>query len=59
MANYLTIDQGNSEAKITFWNDTELVDSVIEARLTPSSVESFVNGRPLSGAIYCSVVQNN
>ena len=46
MANYLTIDQGNSEAKITFWNDTELVDSVIEARLTPSSVESFVNGRP-------------
>lgn len=59
MAHYLTIDQGNSEAKISLWDDMELVDSVIEERLTPSSVESFVNRRPLSGAIYCSVVQNN
>lgn len=59
MANYLTIDQGNSEAKISLWDDTLLVDTVIEERLTPASVESFVNGRQLSGAIYCSVVQNN
>ena len=59
MANYLTIDQGNSEAKISLWNDMQLVDTVIEERLPPASVESFVNGRPLSGAIYCSVVQNN
>ncbi|MDE7474089.1 MAG: type III pantothenate kinase [Duncaniella sp.] len=59
MAHYLTIDQGNSEAKISLWDDMELVDSVIEERLTPSSVETFVNRRPLSGAIYCSVVQNN
>lgn len=59
MSQYLTIDQGNSEAKISLWEDTQLVDTVIEARLTPSSVERFVNGRRLNGAIYCSVVQNN
>lgn len=59
MSQYLTIDQGNSEAKISLWEDTQLVDTVIEARLTPSSVERFVNGRSLNGAIYCSVVQNN
>lgn len=59
MSQYLTIDQGNSEAKISLWEDTQLVDTVIEARLTPSSVECFVNGRRLNGAIYCSVVQNN
>lgn len=59
MAHYLTIDQGNSEAKISLWDDMQLVDTVIDSRLTPSSVESFVAGRQLSGAIYCSVVQNN
>ncbi len=59
MSQYLTIDQGNSEAKISLWEDRTLVDTVIEARLTPSSVERFVGGRRLNGAIYCSVVQNN
>lgn len=59
MAHYLTIDQGNSEAKIALWKDTELEDTVIEDRLTPSSVEAFVAKRRLAGAIYCSVVQNN
>lgn len=59
MSQYLTIDQGNSEAKISLWEDTRLVDTVIEDRLTPASVEKFVAGRQLSGAIYCSVVQNN
>ncbi|MDE5988045.1 MAG: type III pantothenate kinase [Duncaniella sp.] len=59
MSQYLTIDQGNTEAKISLWEDKELVDTVIESRLTPSSVEDFVGGRRLKGAIYCSVVQNN
>lgn len=59
MSQYLTIDQGNTEAKISLWEDTELVDTVIESRLTPASVADFIAGRPLSGAIYCSVVQNN
>lgn len=59
MSQYLTIDQGNSEAKISLWDDMKLVDTVIESRLSPSSVERFVAGRSLSGAIYCSVVQNN
>lgn len=59
MALYLTIDQGNSEAKIALWKDKELVDTLIEERLTPASVEAFVADRRLAGAIYCSVVQNN
>ncbi len=59
MSQYLTIDQGNTEAKISLWEDKELVDTVIDTRLTPSSVEEFVGGRRLKGAIYCSVVQNN
>lgn len=59
MSQYLTIDQGNSEAKIAIWEGKELVDTVIETRLTPASVEKFVDSRRLDGAIYCSVVQNN
>ena len=59
MSQYLTIDQGNTEAKIALWENTELVDTVIETRLTPASVEKFVDKRRLDGAIYCSVVQNN
>ena len=59
MAQYLTIDQGNTEAKISLWEDTELVDTVLEPNLTPSKVSDFVAGRRLDGAIYCSVVQNN
>ena len=39
MSQYLTIDQGNTEAKISLWEDKELVDTVIDTRLTPSSVE--------------------
>ena len=59
MSQYLTIDQGNTEAKIALWENTELVDTVIETRLTPASVDKFVDKRRLDGAIYCSVVQNN
>lgn len=59
MSQYLTIDQGNTEAKIALWDNTDLVDTIIETRLTPTSVEKFVNRRHLDGAIYCSVVQNN
>lgn len=59
MPQYLTIDQGNSEAKIALWEGKDLVDTVIETRLTPASVEKFIDARRLDGAIYCSVVQNN
>lgn len=59
MSLYLTIDQGNTEAKIALWHDTELAETLVEERLTPSSVQTFVAGRRLAGAIYCSVVQNN
>lgn len=59
MSQYLTIDQGNSEAKMSLWEDRELVDTVIEPRLVPEAVERFVKSVPLAGAIYCSVVHGN
>ena len=46
MSQYLTIDQGNTEAKISLREDKELVDTVIDTRLTPSSVEGIRRRAP-------------
>ncbi|MDE6049693.1 MAG: type III pantothenate kinase [Paramuribaculum sp.] len=56
MALYLTIDQGNTAAKLAVWRDSELLDLLIEPMLTPAVVERFVSpfGR-MKAAIYCSV----
>ncbi|MDE6263872.1 MAG: type III pantothenate kinase [Paramuribaculum sp.] len=56
MALYLTIDQGNTAAKLAIWRDAELLDLLIEPQLTPEVVERFVAsyGR-VKAAIYCSV----
>lgn len=56
MALYLTIDQGNTAAKLAVWRDSRLLDLLIEPLLTPEVVERFVEpyGR-LKAAIYCSV----
>ena len=56
MALYLTIDQGNTAAKLAVWQDAELLDLLIEPMLTPAVVEQFVApfGR-MKAAIYCSV----
>ncbi|MDE7471013.1 MAG: type III pantothenate kinase [Paramuribaculum sp.] len=55
----LTIDQGNTAAKLALWLDSEPVAMTIESRLTPATVERFVRSAPggdLPGAaIYCSV----
>lgn len=60
MAHYLTIDQGNSEAKMALWDETELVDFKMEPALTPARVSEFLEGRPhLDGAIYCSVTRED
>ena len=56
MALNLTIDQGNSEAKMALWDDSRLVDFRMETVLTPARVDEFAGGNvPLRGAIYCSV----
>lgn len=52
---YLTIDQGNSEAKIALWEGSALVDFRMEPSLTPRRVGDFVSGRRIDGSIYCSV----
>lgn len=52
----LTIDQGNSAAKMAVWDDTRLIDLVIEPSLTAMAVERFI--KPYSeihSAMYCSV----
>lgn len=56
MALYLTIDQGNSAAKIALWNDGNLEEMHIAEHLTPDVIASFMRGRPSAdAAIYCSV----
>lgn len=59
MAHYLTIDQGNSEAKIALWNDSQLSEFIMEPALTPAKVNAFVGSRRLTGAIYCSVTRED
>ncbi len=52
----LTIDQGNTVAKMALWDDTRLVDIVNEEHLCVQTVERFTNGRgAIDAAIYCSV----
>lgn len=59
MALNLTIDQGNTVAKMALWDGTELADIVIEPNLTARAVDRFVSGRgPVEGAIYCSVAHS-
>ncbi len=59
MAHYLTIDQGNTEAKIALWNDSELEEFRMEPALTPNKVSDFAGGRTLAGTMYCSVARED
>ncbi|MCM1521981.1 MAG: type III pantothenate kinase [Muribaculaceae bacterium] len=60
MALYLTIDQGNSEAKMALWEDTRLIDSRMDPTLKPAGISRFIEGHaPLAGAIYCSVARED
>lgn len=56
----LTIDQGNSAAKMAIWRGNEPVDVVIESNLTTNAVERFISRNNVSpaNAIYCSVAGN-
>lgn len=56
---HLTIDQGNTAAKLALWQGESLLDLAIEPKLTSDGVRRFVrkvlgSQRP-DGAIYCSV----
>ena len=52
----LTIDQGNSAAKLALWEGEKRVDVAIEPTLTPAAVERFLAPYPqVDTAMYCSV----
>jgi len=55
----LTIDQGNTAAKMALWEGRELRDEVIEPHLTPDIVGAYVDSAPgrVKAALYCSVAQ--
>lgn len=55
----LTIDQGNTAAKMALWKGSGLVGEVIEPHLTPEVVERYVDAAPgrVAAALYCSVAE--
>lgn len=55
----LTIDQGNTAAKMALWEGTRLVNEVIEPHLTPEIVGRYVDSAPapVGAALYCSVAE--
>ena len=55
MAYYLTIDQGNTVAKLALWDDTREIDYLVDEGLTAERIETFVDGREIRSALYCSV----
>ena len=56
MAFYLTIDQGNSAAKLALWRDEEPVEMRLTDHLSPDVIVSFLRNHPkVDAAIYCSV----
>lgn len=57
MALHLTIDQGNSAAKLALWEGEQLVDVKIVNSLTSDVLRGFINAAPakVDSAIYCSV----
>lgn len=56
---HLTIDQGNTAAKMALWAGADLLAVAVEEHLAPEGVRRFVrrnlNGATPDGAIYCSV----
>lgn len=57
----LTIDQGNTAAKIALWRDSELLDLAIYEHLEPQMVKDFVirhTEQHIDAILYCSVSSN-
>ncbi len=54
----LTIDQGNSSAKIVLWSGQEAVEKITVSRLTREVLEEVVERHHPAGALVCSVTGN-
>lgn len=52
---YLTIDQGNSAAKYTLWQDGSVVGTAASATLSAAAVADLLDGRHVKSAILSSV----
>ncbi|MDE5786006.1 MAG: type III pantothenate kinase [Duncaniella sp.] len=52
---YLTIDQGNSTAKMSLRSDDAVIASAVAEKVTPDAVAAFTGGRRLNGIIIASV----
>ena len=56
---YLTIDQGNSAAKVALWEGMELADLCVAPRLSVDVISHFLAPHPrVEAAIYCSVASH-
>lgn len=55
MAINLTIDQGNTAAKLALWDGDTLLTVKIEPHLTARKIEQFIGTTSVDAAIYCSV----
>lgn len=58
MPSLLTIDQGNSSAKIAVWKGPELIDEETLPHLQKEALERVVDGFAPSKALLCSVTGN-
>ena len=59
MALYLTIDQGNTAAKLALWRGEKLEETHIVQSLVPASLAQFIANHPgIDAAIYCSVASH-
>jgi len=58
MSLYLTIDQGNSAAKVAVWDGGRTVDEDIHTSLTLADLRAIHERHHPSRAIYCSVVDD-
>lgn len=57
MSQYLTIDQGNTDAKLALWDDDRLLRFAREPEIDARAIDLFLDGTKPEGAIYCSVRQ--
>lgn len=59
MSLHLTIDQGNTAAKMALWDDATLLSEVIEPHLTPEIIGRYLDvaPTPVVDALYCSVAE--
>lgn len=55
----LTIDQGNTAAKMALWEGGRLISETIEQHLTPDIVGRYLESAPqrVGAALYCSVAE--